>query len=71
MVVCHCRVVTDGQVRAAVDAGARTVAEIGRHCGAARECGGCRFAVRDLLSATVDAARPASEDDALTVTAAA
>jgi len=71
MVVCHCRAVTDRQVRAAVDAGASTVAEIGRHCGAARECGGCRFALRDLLAATVDAAAPAGEHDALTVTAAA
>jgi bacterioferritin-associated ferredoxin len=41
MWVCHCKGVTDGQIRSAIDAGARTPVEIGVHCRAGTGCGGC------------------------------
>ena len=72
MVVCHCRGVSDRQVRAAIDDGARTVAEVGARCGAAQECGGCRFTVHDLLTTALEGCPVAvGQDDVLTVTAAA
>ncbi len=72
MLVCHCRTVSDRDVQAAIDRGARTVGQVARDCGAGGECGGCRFALRSLLSARADdtSARPCHED-ALTVTTAA
>ena len=73
MVVCHCRGITDREVRAAIDEGARTLAEVGRQCGAAQRCGGCSYAVTDLLAAAPNGGCPllARDSDALTVTAAA
>jgi bacterioferritin-associated ferredoxin len=41
MWVCHCKGVTDGQIRSAINAGARTPVEIGRFCRAGTGCGGC------------------------------
>ena len=40
MWVCHCKGVTDGQIRSAISAGARTVVEIGARCraGTAARC---------------------------------
>jgi bacterioferritin-associated ferredoxin len=72
MVVCHCRGVSDRQVRAAIDDGARTLAEVGARCGAAQECGGCRFTVKDLLARAPEGGpSPVGEDEAFAVTAAA
>ena len=72
MLVCHCRTVSDREVRAAIDSGVRTVGQVARECGAGGACGGCRFAVRDLLaSCGGDRARRPCNDDELTVTAAA
>jgi len=41
MWVCHCKGVTDGQIRTAIEAGARTPVEIGSFCRAGTGCGGC------------------------------
>ncbi|MEW6471758.1 MAG: (2Fe-2S)-binding protein [Actinomycetota bacterium] len=49
MWVCHCKGVTDGQIRSAISAGARTVVEIGAHCRAGTGCGGCLPEVCRLL----------------------
>ena len=49
MWVCHCRGVTDGQIRSAISAGARTPVEIGAHCRAGTGCGGCLPEVCRLL----------------------
>jgi bacterioferritin-associated ferredoxin len=72
MLVCHCRTVSDREVRAAIASGARTVGEVARECGAGGACGGCRFAVQDLLATGAnDTSAMARHDGALTVTAAA
>ena len=49
MRVCHCRGVSDGQIRLAIDAGARTQVEISAHCRAGTGCGGCLPEVCRLL----------------------
>ncbi|MDP8929115.1 MAG: (2Fe-2S)-binding protein [Actinomycetota bacterium] len=49
MYVCHCRVVTDTQIREAIRCGARDVCAIAEACGAGGRCGGCLPAVRRLL----------------------
>ncbi len=50
MYVCHCRGVTDGRVRCAIEEGAREPAEVGRRCGAGTRCGGCLPALQALLA---------------------
>jgi bacterioferritin-associated ferredoxin len=49
MFVCHCRAVSDRVVRAAVEAGDRTIEELGRSCGAGTDCGGCHEVLEELL----------------------
>lgn len=49
MIVCHCAVVSSGDVAAALDAGARTVSEVCRRTGAAQNCGTCIFSVRQVV----------------------
>ena len=49
MIVCHCHVVNDAAVAAAIDAGARTLSEVCRSTGAGRDCGACVFSVRRLV----------------------
>lgn len=49
MWVCHCKGVTDGQIRSAITAGARTPVEIGSYCRAGTGCGGCLPEVCRLL----------------------
>lgn len=49
MIICHCRVVNDTAITAAVDAGAATLAEVCRATGAGTDCGGCVFAVKAIV----------------------
>ena len=49
MWVCHCKSVTDGQIRTAIEAGARTPVEIASFCRAGTGCGGCLPEVCRLL----------------------
>ncbi|HET7305120.1 MAG TPA: (2Fe-2S)-binding protein [Segeticoccus sp.] len=74
MIICHCEVVTDRDVRDALDQGAGTLAEACRATGAGQSCGGCVFSVKALLcqhgptvDLLVDAVRPerALDDPAL------
>ncbi|WP_375485075.1 bacterioferritin-associated ferredoxin [uncultured Jatrophihabitans sp.] len=51
MFVCICHAVTDEQVHDALDAGAMSVAEIGRATGAGSSCGSCHDHVEDLVEA--------------------
>lgn len=63
MFVCHCRGITDRTIGAAVAAGARSVEEIGRRCGAGVDCGGCIPALARLLDEN-RRDRPAQADHA-------
>lgn len=62
MIVCHCEVVTDRDIRAAIDAGAHDHSSIAEACGAGRHCLGCTPAVEDLLA---DAALACRSPEAL------
>ena len=50
MFVCHCRAVTDGEIRQAITAGACDLDEVGRRCGAGVTCGGCCPLIQELLA---------------------
>jgi bacterioferritin-associated ferredoxin len=50
MFVCHCRAVTDGEIREAIVAGACDLDEVGRRCGAGITCGGCCPLIQELLA---------------------
>jgi bacterioferritin-associated ferredoxin len=49
MIVCQCAVVRDLDVALALDAGARSLAEVCQATGASRTCGGCIFSIRQLV----------------------
>lgn len=51
MLVCLCHPASDREIDAVIDDGARTVAEIGRKCGAGTGCGACVDELRDRLHA--------------------
>jgi bacterioferritin-associated ferredoxin len=55
--VCHCRVVSDRSVRAAISEGAHDVDAVMQRCGLGDGCGGCIPAVEDLLAEAVMAVR--------------
>jgi bacterioferritin-associated ferredoxin len=54
LIACHCRVVTDRDVDAAVAAGALTVGAVCRATGAAQDCGSCIFTIKALTGRAVD-----------------
>lgn len=49
MLICSCKAVGDGTVRAAIADGADCIEEVGRRCGAGTECGGCHLLIEELL----------------------
>jgi bacterioferritin-associated ferredoxin len=49
MIICHCGVVTDRAVVAAIDEGARTLAQVCQISGAGQKCGGCIYSVKQVL----------------------
>ncbi len=51
VIICHCRGVNDVAVTEAIDGGACTVDELADECGIGAECGGCRPALAELISA--------------------
>ena len=55
MIVCVCKVVSDSTVRKAVEAGARTISEVGRACGAGQGCGNCVRNVAQIIDETIGA----------------
>jgi bacterioferritin-associated ferredoxin len=61
MLVCHCEVVSDHAIRAAISAGAYDTATVGQLCGAGAHCWGCHPALEELLAeAAVAVASPAA-----------
>jgi bacterioferritin-associated ferredoxin len=64
MFVCHCRAVTDHELRDAIAAGARTMEDLGTKFGAGVRCGGCWPALYELLDEATDPSeRPAFAGD--------
>ncbi|GIW41952.1 MAG: hypothetical protein KatS3mg076_2529 [Candidatus Binatia bacterium] len=49
MIFCLCAGVTDEAIEAAIESGARTVAQVSRMTGAARHCGPCREALAEVV----------------------
>lgn len=49
MIVCHCGVVSDREIRSAIACGAADECSIASTCGAGMRCGGCLPALRELL----------------------
>jgi bacterioferritin-associated ferredoxin len=49
MIVCHCGVVSDRDISAAVEDGARSLTEVCKKTGAGQNCGGCIFSVKRIL----------------------
>ncbi|NHA69316.1 (2Fe-2S)-binding protein [Phycicoccus flavus] len=62
MIICHCNVVGDSAITAAVDAGATSLAEVCRATGAGTDCGGCVFSVKAIVVAH-DVTRAATMED--------
>jgi bacterioferritin-associated ferredoxin len=59
VIACHCRVVSDRTVRAAISSGAASVADVAALCGAGAGCGGCAPSIEALLAeAAVAVASP-------------
>ena len=53
MIVCHCRRVTDRQIKRLVREGACSAREVARSTGAGMHCGGCRSNVKQLVDEAV------------------
>ena len=60
MFVCHCRAVTDGEIREVITGGACDLDEVGERCGAGVTCGGCCPLIQELLAQHASDARPAA-----------
>ena len=58
MIVCVCRNLSDAAIRATVDGGARTAAEVARATGAGTECGCCSEAVEALVRSRAPCSSP-------------
>lgn len=63
MIFCHCAVVGDRDVAQAIDAGARTVAQVCKATGAGQQCGNCIFSVRRVVCQHGGVSAPAMEVD--------
>ncbi len=58
MFVCHCIGVREGEIRRAVRAGASTLRQVARACGAGTGCGGCSPLVAEIVASERDASSP-------------
>lgn len=52
MYVCICHGVTESEIAAALDAGARTPEQVGADCKAGTGCGTCVAKIRELINAS-------------------
>jgi bacterioferritin-associated ferredoxin len=57
MIVCICEGISDRTIQARIDAGDRTVRQLGRSCGAGSDCGSCSTHLRELLDRRLDMRR--------------
>lgn len=63
MIFCHCAVVGDRDVARAIEAGAKTVAQVCKATGAGQKCGNCIFSVRRVVCQHERVPTPAQEVD--------
>lgn len=49
MIVCVCEGVSDREINANIQAGVRSLQELGRRCRAGLDCGRCREMIRGML----------------------
>ena len=49
MIVCLCEGVSDRRVAETIEAGASTVRDVGRQCGAGTHCGACHCDLKAML----------------------
>jgi bacterioferritin-associated ferredoxin len=54
MLVCHCRGITDRQIRRLVRDGATSTREVARATGVGLTCGGCRSNVKQIVDRAVE-----------------
>ncbi len=54
MLVCHCRGVTDRQIRRLIRDGASSTREVARATGAGLRCGGCRSNVSQVVNKAIE-----------------
>jgi bacterioferritin-associated ferredoxin len=54
MYVCICKGITDTQIRAAVQDGASSLAEVRNTLGVASQCGKCGILTRDIVRESLD-----------------
>ncbi len=57
MIVCLCKAVGSKTIERLIDEGARSVACIGKACGAGTDCGGCRGTLDDMLDEAAERGR--------------
>ena len=50
MLVCHCRGISDRQIKRAVKNGCSSAREVARETGAGMRCGGCRSNVKAIVN---------------------
>lgn len=50
MIVCHCKQMSDKQIRKAIQNGATTMRALVRDIGAGTECGGCIPSVKEVFN---------------------
>lgn len=55
MYVCICRAVTEREVKAVIEGGARTVDAVTQACRAGDDCGACLGCIEDMLEERSDA----------------
>jgi bacterioferritin-associated ferredoxin len=49
MLVCHCKALSEHEIRRLIRQGVRSLREIVRGCGAGAHCGGCRPLIAEIL----------------------
>ena len=54
MIVCHCRGITDRQIKRLVREGACSTREVAKATGAGMRCGGCRPNVKQVVDQAVE-----------------
>ena len=54
MIICSCTQLTEGEVQAAIENGAKTYGDVFRACGKRPQCGGCQLTINLMLKLKAD-----------------